>query len=959
MTIMDPNESENPEQLQEQLRRLEAQKAELEARLRAASIKTDGGAYVVGGVTTGGGKFVGRDDRSKTEEHHHYHGATPIDPARAEETYRRCIADRCKDLLLQDVGDLPAGGEGESLSLAEVYIGLDTRRNAPVEVIDHALANVAQGRFDGLALLQSAEPSATRDANTRAVSAFEAAILNRHLVLTGEPGSGKSTFIDHLTHALALQRWECLPGWPERERNALPIPVVLRDFAHWLGEREKPIQAGANLLWDYIRHDLDQWQLIAAAGVLEKALEDGRAVVLLDGLDEVPADDATRLSLVKDSIQRFVERYRDNRHLVTCRVLSYQEPHWRLPASTFPDLELARFNEDQIDRFIAVWYREVGVKWRLAPADIAALSDKLRRAVRRPDLWRLAPNPLLLTVIALVHSRRRELPEKRVLLYEEAVDILLRKREQDNTVDAPQIRELLDEAERDFNDLKAVLEQLAFDTHVGSPVRDEEDGAPIDTLTLLERVAALHPQESLDWARRLLAVLGLRASLLLERKDKVYSFPHRTFQEFLAGVHLARFDGDEFARRAAQLAGDLPTYWREVVLLAVGYLVHSPIRDVGKPRLLVEELCPEHACATDLDWRKAWLAGDVLREVGANRVRDTAHGRELLDRVTGRLVKLVKQDLLSARERAEVGDVLGELGDLRFDPERFFLPCRYRGKPEPLRGFVEIPAGPFVMGEGDEKQDLRIDYLYWMARYPVTVAQYQCFVEAGGYENPDWWTETGWSWRQGQWDSQVEEDLLKAWLENRSAEQRGNPRWWSEQRAVGNRPVIGVSWFEAVAYCCWLDEALQRSGTLKLLDDKRYLVRLPTEAEWEKGARNGDERRYPWGDEDWDEERANLQGSIGHPTPVGLYPQGATPRGLHDVSGNVWEWTRSHYRDYPYDSRDGRNDQDTNEPLVARGGSWYDYRQDARVASRFKLPPVFFYNGLGFRVVVSLANSEF
>lgn len=668
---MESDESENPERLQALLRQIEAQKAELEARLRAASIRTEGGAAISGNVNTGGGDLVGRD-----KHEHHYHSPTSIDLTQAEATYRRCIADRCKDLPLQDVGDSPTGGESEPLSLAEVYIGLDTRRNAPVEAIDHALANVAQGRFDGLALLQSAELLPTRDdAKTRAVSALEAAILNQHLVLTGEPGSGKSTFIDHLTQALALQRWECLPGWPERERNALPIPVLLREFARWLEERKKPVQAGAHLVWDYICDDLNQWQLSAAANVLEKALEDDRAVVLLDGLDEVPAEDEARLTLVKDSVQRFVERYRDNRHLVTCRVLSYQEPHWQLPARTFPDVELARFTENQIDRFITAWYQEAGAKWRrLLPADIPTLADKLRRAVRRKELWRLAPNPLLLTVMALVHSQKRELPEKRALLYEAAVDILLQDRAPDKKLKAPQLRELLDDVERDFNDLKAVLERLAFDTHGSGTVRDTEDGAPIDTLTLLERVAALHPKTSHDWARQLLRSLELRSSLLLGRKNGVYSFPHRTFQEFLAGVHLARFEGDQFAQEAARLAGELPTYWREVVLLAVGYLVHSQIRDTGKPRLLVEELCPENAPGTDLDWRKAWLAGDVLQEVGANRVRDTEHGQRLLARVSDRLSTLLEQGHLSARERAEAGDVLAALGDPRSTRNGFSCP---------------------------------------------------------------------------------------------------------------------------------------------------------------------------------------------------------------------------------------------------------------------------------------------
>ncbi len=956
--------------------------AKLQQRLDALTVTTGGGALIAGNVQTQGGKVVMRDDRSTTVVNLVKEGGNSPEATQAEAIYREKIAERCGTLPLQSVDVSTSGASAEPLSLAQIYIDLDTQQGTSV---------------------------------------LQAVIHNRCMVLLGDPGSGKSTFVNHLTHALAKGAWDCLPGWPEHERDALPIRVILREFARWVSAQKPLPKASPKLLWDFIVDDLKEFRLNNAMNSLEDALEKivecdlhliaapddtlkaetigkfeerfkfnkykcellilreasgskkwsiagfndvgkfrtvlindsrdalvkkldkepvdeskvielatsklgrslkvGRVVVLLDGLDEVPADNEDLLKVVRDTVVAFIQRYDKSRHLVTCRVLSYEEPYWQLPAREFPVAKLAPFDEARIDRFIDAWYAEVGEKWKLAPRDVKTLSDKLHKAVRRPDLWRLAPNPLLLTMMALVHSRRKELPEKRAVLYADAVDTLLQHWEQDKALNAPYIRDLLRESDRDFNDLKGVLEGLAFDTHArGDAGQNSEDSGSIGELSLLKGLAALHPKGDLGWAQRLLETLRLRASLLIERQGQVFSFPHRTFQEYLAGVYLAR--QHDFEKRVIQLVVDASAYWREVILLAVGYLVHNN-RDVGKPRLLVEELCSEDPPETLEDWRKVRLAWEVLGEIGSNRVQDTEHGQRLLYRVRKQLTAPLEQGLMKVRDRAEVGDLLGELGDPRFDPALFYLPCRYRDEPEPLLGFVEITPGPFVMGEGDEQQDLSIDYLYWVVRYPVTVAQFGAFVAAGGNAPDD----------------------------------------WNTQRRFLNRPVINVSWHDAMVYCRWLDKELRRSGKLKLLLDDQYIVRLPTEAEWEKAARADDVRRYPWGDAKWDEERANTSAvEINHPTPVGMYPKGATEEttmGLHDLGGNVWEWSLSLYRGYPYRPQDGRNNPDAAGARVVRGGSWNSYQGYARCASRLRAPPDVWLTMRGFRVVLSLADSGF
>jgi len=188
-----------------------------------------------------------------------------------------------------------------------------------------------------------------------------------------------------------------------------------------------------------------------------------------------------------------------------------------------------------------------------------------------------------------------------------------------------------------------------------------------------------------------------------------------------------------------------------------------------------------------------------------------------------------------------------------------------------------------------------------------------------------------------------------------------------------NRPVVGVTWYEAVAYCNWLLEQLKVSGfklqvgrkpeTLNLKPET-LLVRLPTEAEWEKAARGTDGRRWPWGNE-WVEGRANTEeADIGETCAVGCFPAGASPWGVLDMAGNVWEWTVSKwgrtsvYRPdygYPYDPTDGREDLTGPDLRVVRGGSWSLVQRLARCAFRNRNIPVVFVDYLGFRVVVSLA----
>jgi formylglycine-generating enzyme required for sulfatase activity len=261
-------------------------------------------------------------------------------------------------------------------------------------------------------------------------------------------------------------------------------------------------------------------------------------------------------------------------------------------------------------------------------------------------------------------------------------------------------------------------------------------------------------------------------------------------------------------------------------------------------------------------------------------------------------------------------------------------PSAWRLPGDDLLGFVEIPAGSFTMGSDRsrdrEAQDNELPQhqvtlpAFLIGRYEVTVGQYEACANDGACKP-------------------------------------------GERRALigaSDAPVRSVSWDEALAYCGWLEAKLKswKAGPRKLADvlagrrdGRPWRVTLPSEAEWEAAARGTDGRIYPWGDR-IDPSKVNyVSAGRGAPTPVGSFPYGASPYGLLDVSGNVWEWTRSQDAPYPYRPDDGRENIKAGDDVrrVKRGGSFYVGAQDVRTARRLGDNVDFRTDDIGFRVVVS------
>ncbi|MBZ0294493.1 MAG: formylglycine-generating enzyme family protein, partial [Anaerolineae bacterium] len=207
--------------------------------------------------------------------------------------------------------------------------------------------------------------------------------------------------------------------------------------------------------------------------------------------------------------------------------------------------------------------------------------------------------------------------------------------------------------------------------------------------------------------------------------------------------------------------------------------------------------------------------------------------------------------------------------------------------------WIHIPAGKVTLEAGGyvPKGGQTFDVpMFYIAKYPVTNAQYAKFIKAGGYNNRQWWTDAGWKQKESQ-----------NWAE---------PRFWRDKKWNGeDYPVVGVSWYESLAFSNWLSAAV---GATDRLPQK---ITLPTEQQWQRAAQGDDRRKYPWGRQ-WDVSRCNTEESnINRTTPVQQYEgKGDGPYGVVDMAGNAWEWCMTNWED-------GSIDPTGNLWCVRRGGS--------------------------------------
>ena len=731
---------------------------------------------------------------------------------------------------------------------------------------------------------------------------LQEALREPRLVLVGDPGAGKSTFLRRIAFA-ACQTLLGENVGAAREMLGLeecPFPVLIQastlsnfiDTAPndkrkaWPPEAHSPLWLVHYLEW---KSGESEWGL--AGGFFSGKLKDG-CLLLVDGLDEAP-DQARRKNLAR-LLERAAGLYAGSRIVAASRPSAYGGETW---IEGYRTVEIAPLHEEAIAAFVANWCRAL---YPGDPGGAAAHQRGLLEAIHsKPEIEDMAVNPVMLTALAVLHWNDKRLPDQRAELYESVLKWLARSRE-DKPGRAP--------AERCLD----LLRHLAYVMHSGEKGKQVEMAPYAAARALAPRFRDLEEEERVAAAEQFLQNEEMNSGILVGRDGKL-RYWHLTFQEYLAAKALAGRDEDRRRLLFAEKKLYLPE-WRETVLLLAGVLCGQETARIDEFLREVLEGLGENAGLAERA-RCVGLIGRILQDLKSwnYRIADARY-RENLDRV------LAIFDVSAARQidfttRLEAADALGQAGDPRLEQHNW----------------VKVEGGWFWMGAQakdaggrnydkeayeDESPVHRVEApAFCLGRYPVTVFEYERFVTAGGYGKERHWTAGGYG----------------------GFTEPGN---WQRQLRYPNRPVVEVSWHEAAAYCKWAEG------------------RLPMEAEWEYAARCGrDGVRYPWGNEEPDEYRANFTGGPGHPTPVGLYLGGATPSEIHDLAGNVWEWVEDWWGEYSKTEAKNPKGPEKGDMKVVRGGAWFSDARGLRVSSRDWLRPVSRSSDLGFRCareVVSL-----
>jgi formylglycine-generating enzyme required for sulfatase activity len=795
--------------------------------------------------------------------------------------YLRSIAQRVSDLFLG--GEPPyAAGRDFPWALPEGYVPLLTKRT----LSDYEAFG-----------LRKVDP----DAATEEEKIFlpVADILNResHLVLVGEPGSGKTLFANFAALCLAgegLGHKRCNlsalmigPSYIRRSDNLhmtwdhnrlLPIYISPHDVFKWrINHPEAEIEEDGSLSLSAEWLDED---LRGFAPHLRQEMIDKGALVIMDSVDEVPQDYWVGVSHIIESL---VSRLPRCRFLVTARSSTYGR---RKEIQGFTKVELKPFAQDQMAQFIDIWQAD--------PEQARALKTIVEE---EPRLSALAECPLYLALLVLVQGAvGDELARTRGELSDQGVEVLL---------NIP--KDLLAHSK----DLKTALSRLAFENQRNQP--SESESRDLEESTLVETLTAPAPQVS---SERITSYLRQDCRLVARRGSDRYQFRHPALQRCLAARYLI---AERTPKEIVDLLVAEPHRWWDVILFAKDIVQ----KQQGYPAWdLVRVICPVAPPPVDgiqnEDCWRALMTSTIFVQLQKQKPQaiPTRIRESILPLSLDWLLTIVTRGLLAPADRDRAGRLLAYLGDTR-----------------DLEELVEIPSGTFVMGddEGDYAAPRHSVYLpsFRIGKYPVTNEQYLKFVQATGRE----------------WAS---EDADRPERANAPA---GMVTWheacaycqWLTQRWRADGTITPQETVRLPTEAEW--EKAARGGVDVAPTSANSPRSYPWGNEWKPDHANSKESHL------------NDTCVVGM-FPKGASPYGCLDMcgQVWEWTISLWgeDMKQPEYR-YPYESDDGRNrlDADGNVRRILRGGSFGSGHDHCTVWYRGGLEPTGFWRGDGFRLVVT------
>jgi formylglycine-generating enzyme required for sulfatase activity len=665
-------------------------------------------------------------------------------------------------------------------------------------------------------------------------------------LLTGPLGSGKSTYSRWLARTLANRRHHD-PDSP------LPIFLDIRVAASRLAE----LMGSDGLLTirdltEAVLVSLDLGHLNTAPLVAEWVA--GRACLLVDGFDEVGVVLNKRVAVPLES--------------AIARALgSLAEESPNILVSSRPKTS----SIDEFDHFLEVEFAPLTLAESVSILDVfGKVGSTQASAVAAAIPEELRARPLFLSLVGrLLTQNSLPTPERltRWTLLEASLRVLLDER----LVDKDRRSNVEEILGCGYDTLVSVLQESAFEAQFEQP-----DGGALTIPRARFTELLLEADEDTD-VSKVLKVLTREAGLMVSR-EKVLEFSHRAFQDLLTAGHLARLaQGDRVHGAILDAMKKASHDLRDAAELYVDHLSSDPRhRDNDLLDLSLAALdAAEQAEHSTYGGMCVWLAAIGLREVMRPGYRLSRRDAVVLDGFAQRAVEYVGDtEALSAPDRVLIADQLGAWGDTRDG-----VGLDDAGLPS--HSWVAVGAGTMTIGLDEHRQGA-LDATsihnfarevpeagvqlgeFAISRYPTTSKQFRAFLESpGGYAEARWWS--GWARGQMDWGSESRlEELVAA-------------------NARANAPVIGIDWYEAMAYCRWLGDRIEAA------------IDLPSEEEWEAAARGRAGTLFPWGDE-FDGSLANWAGTgLGRVAPVGCFSGGSVRRqpAPFDMIGNVWEWTKS------------------------------------------------------------------